>query len=83
MIPGRRRIRPIFPNVYKIFFQGDLACNVFQAFICPLISFCIAEKWLEKPSVSEPLPLDFTKTPAVTAGLYVRSPGISPLRLHN
>ena len=43
MILGRRRIRPIFPNVYKIFFQGGLACNVFQAFICPLISFCIGE----------------------------------------
>ena len=83
MIPGRRRIRPISPNVYKIFFQGDLACNVFQAFICPLIFFALLKKWLEKPSVSESLPLDLSKIPAVTAGLYVRSPGISPLRLHN
>ena len=83
MIQGRRRIRPIFPNVYKIFFQEGLACNVFQAFICPLIFFALLKKWLDKPSVSEPFPLDFTKTPAVTAGLYARLPGISPLRLHN
>ena len=83
MIQGRQRIYLIVPKVYKIFFQGDLACNVFQAFICPLIFFALLKKWLEKPSVSKPFPLDFTKTPAVTADLYIRLPGISPLRLHN
>tara|TARA_B100000242_G_scaffold271352_1_gene223500 strand:- start:415 stop:618 length:204 start_codon:yes stop_codon:yes gene_type:complete len=67
MIPDRRRIRPILPNAYKIFLQESLACNVFQAFIYPLIFVVLLKKWLEKPSVPEPLTLGFAKKPTVTA----------------
>ena len=55
VILDRQQIRPTFPKVCRISLQENLACNVFQACICPLSFDGFAENRVEEVITAGPV----------------------------